>query len=132
MGSSKNVKQVILARDDLNMRKGKLAAQVAHASVAVCLELASLPKKASQRVPFDLWMEDGHAKIVLGVLTEEELVAAYKAAKAAGIPATLITDSGTTEFRGVPTKTVVSIGPWWTDDIDLITGKEGIIKTKLL
>lgn len=37
-----NVKQVIIMRKDLNMRKGKIAAQAAHASMAVILNLMEL------------------------------------------------------------------------------------------
>lgn len=34
----------------------------------------------------------------------------------------LITDSGLTEFGGVPTKTVCAIGPDYDEKIDKITG----------
>ena len=34
----RKVKQIIVVRKDLNMRKGKIAAQAAHASMAVLLD----------------------------------------------------------------------------------------------
>lgn len=43
-------------------------------------------------------------------------------AEEAGIETHLITDSGKTEFHGVPTNTVVALGPDDSDKIDKITG----------
>jgi peptidyl-tRNA hydrolase, PTH2 family len=34
----------------------------------------------------------------------------------------LITDAGHTEFKGVPTKTCLAIGPNDVDEIDVVTG----------
>ncbi len=36
----------------------------------------------------------------------------------------LVTDSGLTEFKGVPTNTCIAIGPDFEDRIDVIAGKE--------
>ena len=66
--------------------------------------------------------EKSFAKIVLQVESEEELVEIYEKAKAAKLEAHLITDSGATEFHGVPTKTCVGIGPDQAEKIDEITG----------
>ena len=49
-------KQVILVRDDLNLPKGKLAAQVSHASVDATLK--------SDKKIVDLWKREGGKKIV--------------------------------------------------------------------
>ena len=43
----------------------------------------------------------------------------------------LVVDAGHTEFHGVPTKTTVAIGPARAEDIDVVTGPEGLIPTKL-
>ena len=66
--------------------------------------------------------EKSFAKIVVQVENEEELVAIYEKAKIAGLESNLITDSGATEFHGVPTKTAVGIGPDYSEKTDLITG----------
>ncbi|TNF36892.1 MAG: aminoacyl-tRNA hydrolase [Deltaproteobacteria bacterium] len=128
------VKQVILYRRDLTMRKGKIAAQVAHASMKAVL---MFDRGAGQRLqmmvpgPVAVWLRTGVAKVVLSVADEADLVKAYEAGRAAGIPAALITDSGRTEFGGVPTRTTVALGPWTADAIDRISGPEGLVATKL-
>jgi len=56
------------------------------------------------------------------VNSEAELLDLRDKAKAAGILHAIIQDAGKTEFHGVPTYTVVAIGPVWSDEIDPITG----------
>ena len=58
-------KQVILIRQDLQLPKGKLAAQSAHASVEAVLKSDSKTIKE--------WRNEGMAKIVLKVKDEKEL-----------------------------------------------------------
>ena len=153
------VKQVILYRRDLKMRKGKIAAQVAHASLKVffdrklefsndtgreidvtgfVLGTGSKVNMPGQRFlisplteEMDAWVNGQFAKIVLSVETEEDLLRAYEEANDRGIPCSLIQDAGRTEFHGVPTYTTVAIGPAMADKIDLLTGPEGLIQTKL-
>lgn len=129
-----NVKQVILMRVDLNMRKGKMIAQGAHASLGVVLQKMSTDYGSSSQDitaktffyekggPFDLWLNGPFTKICLKVSSEEELMSLYNRATEQGIPSCLITDSGKTEFNGVPTKTCCAIGPHWSEEIDKITG----------
>lgn len=139
-----HIKQVILVRKDLNMRKGKIAAQVAHASMKVFFDRADI----DHDVDYDgnviavmntiltpvmkAWVQGIFTKIVLSVDNETDLVVAYEEALKAGLPAALIVDSGATEFHGIPTKTTVAIGPALSVDIDMITGPSGSIKTSLL
>ena len=54
--------------------------------------------------------------------SEEELMAVHDKAVAAGLVVHLITDSGKTEFHGVPTRTCLAIGPDEADKIDPVTG----------
>lgn len=128
-------KQIIVVRTDLNMRKGKIAAQAAHASMKVLLDRAtvrdgvlSMPLSG----PMADWVAGRFTKIVLGVASEADLVRAYEEALSRGIPAALVTDAGATEFHGVPTRTAAAIGPDEADWIDAITGPAGIVPTKLL
>jgi PTH2 family peptidyl-tRNA hydrolase len=144
------VKQVILLRTDLNMRKGKMAAQTAHASLKVffdrkmpsssrCSIGAEDQGAASSNtlivpltIEMDEWVNGVFAKIVLGVASEVDLLEAYRLALEAGLPTSLIVDIGNTEFHGVPTNTAVAIGPARSEDIDKITGPTGLVATKLL
>jgi len=128
------VKQVIVVRKDLNMRKGKLAAQVAHASMKVILDrmfkynVSSTKRhewvlEFSYDSPFDKWLNGLFAKIVVYVNSEKELLDLYdKAKENTWIPSALIQDQGLTEFHGDPTYTCLAIGPFWSEKIDKITG----------
>ena len=128
------VKQVLVYRRDLKMRKGKIAAQCAHASMAVFFrrKRASLSELV---IPLDgpmaEWSTRRFAKICLSLADETELLAAYEAARAAGLPCALITDAGRTEFHGVPTRTAIAIGPAANEEIDAITGPQGVLPGKL-
>lgn len=135
-----NVKQVIVVRKDLNMRKGKMVAQGAHASMKVVLDLMQrvpgmkylhskgedgellLSLRLQAKTPLDVWLNGTFTKICLSVDSEAELDAIYNKAKEAGIPCAMIIDSGLTEFNGVPTKTCIAIGPDIDTNIDQITG----------
>jgi len=129
-----DVKQVILMRNDLNMRKGKMCAQASHASLGVVTNKMSIDYGSSSQYitaktffyekggPFDLWLNGTFTKICLKVSSEEELVSLYNKAVEEGIPSCLITDSGKTEFNGVSTKTCCAIGPHWSEEIDKVTG----------
>ena len=71
----------------------------------------------------DLWLNGIFTKICVSVDSEEELDKIKAQCDAADIPCALITDCGKTEFKGVPTKTCLGIGPWYSEEIDKITGK---------
>ncbi len=111
------MKQAIVVRTDLKMGKGKLAAQVAHASL-------SAAEYARERKPrwYDGWKEGGQAKIVLKVDSEGALDDLYRKAKSAGLPASLIQDKGLTQVDP-GTLTCLGVGPGPDDEIDVITGK---------
>ena len=109
------LKQMIILRTDLKMRRGKEIAQGAHASMGAYL--------AHRRDPFvRMWLDGPFAKVAVGVDTEEELTALHAAALRERIPCCLITDAGRTEFNGVPTRTALAIGPGDPDRIHALTG----------
>jgi len=120
-------KQVIVMRKDLNMRKGKMIAQGAHASLKVFLDRKTTDEDGSLRITMTPamaeWVARAFAKICVYVRSEEELDEIYRAAEQAGLLCAMIVDSGRTEFDGVPTKTCCAIGPDWADAIDEITGE---------
>jgi PTH2 family peptidyl-tRNA hydrolase len=118
-------KQVIVIRKDLNMRKGKMVAQGAHASMAAILNLAR--REGSDLViPLDAriepWLTGRFTKICVSVNSEAELLAIHAKAAASGLVTALILDAGLTEFGGVPTHTAVAVGPDAAATVDLITG----------
>jgi PTH2 family peptidyl-tRNA hydrolase len=124
------VKQVLLIRRDLGMRRGKEIAQGAHASIAFLTNAIHWMGGSPQDgVPSGLhltpaawqWINGQFTKVTLQVHSEEELLEYYNKAKAAGLTAHIIKDSGRTEFDGVPTYTTCAIGPNFADEIDPIT-----------
>ena len=113
-----NYKQVILVRQDLKLPKGKLAAQVAHASVETVLRSDSNIIKR--------WRLEGMAKIVLKVRDEKELIKYFQEAKDVGLACSLITDAGRTVVAP-GTKTCVGIGPEEEEKIDSLTSELSLI-----
>jgi peptidyl-tRNA hydrolase, PTH2 family len=122
------IKQVILVRKDLNMRRGKEIAQGSHAAMDFLIEPLRqllLQNHATQIALTDHekhWIVHGMAKVCLRVNSEEELQAHHEKALAAGLKSYMIQDSGRTEFHGQPTLTACAIGPDLAEKIDEITG----------
>ena len=107
-------KQVILVRADLKLPKGKMSAQVAHASVDAVLK--------SSKDKVDEWKSQGMKKIILKVADEKELLKYQQLAKKEGLVAAIITDAGKTVVAP-GTKTCLGIGPDSEELIDKMTGK---------
>lgn len=98
------MKQIIVMRTDLNMRKGKMVAQGAHASMAATLDNLSHPYVQQ-------WLGGNFTKIVVGIGSEQELLDLWQRAIEKSMIASKITDNGATEFKGVKTLTCIAIGP---------------------
>ena len=121
-------KQVIVIRKDLKMRRGKEIAQGAHASMAFLTR--RLKGQNTQYVAMDRllqpvekeWIDSSFRKITCYVDSEEQLQDLHIAALAAGVTSQLITDSGTTEFGGIPTVTCLALGPDYEERLDPLTG----------
>ena len=114
------------------MRKGKMVAQGAHASMKVLLDLATEQYADDNDgvydylcipLTFDIehWLKDKFTKIVVGVNSEDELLEIYRRALDSGLLCSLIQDAGLTEFKE-PTYTAVAVGPDEAEKIDKITG----------
>jgi peptidyl-tRNA hydrolase, PTH2 family len=126
-----DVKQVIVMRTHypndnggvFSPRKGKLIAQGAHAAMMWLSD--RLRRSNYTNIHFSTeeieWLKVSSTKICLQVNSEEELLAIYNKAKKKGLTAHLVTDSGKTEFAGVPTRTCLAIGPNKADKIDEVT-----------
>jgi len=110
-----DIKQIIVVRKDLDLPKGKLCVQVAHAAVAAYIETShKYPKWASE------WLKRGQKKVVLKVSDQKELLSLYERLKAMNIPVVLITDAGLTVLPP-NTITCIGIGPIPSNIIDPIT-----------
>ena len=133
------IKQVIVMRKDLNMRKGKMIAQGSHASMKIFFDrmkqsvnypFSSIGDDATEVISYEIenitkemveWIEGAFTKIVLSVNSLEELLEIKNKAEEAGLPVALIEDNGWTEFGGVKTITCIAIGPDDSERIDPIT-----------
>jgi len=122
------VKQIILIRKDLKMRRGKEIAQGSHASMEFLVSrvrrnLNQLPGTTIELSDAErTWIIEGMGKVCLQVDSEEELLAHHHRALGLGIVSHLIRDSGRTEFGGIPTLTACALGPDEAERIDAITG----------
>ena len=98
------IKQVFVTASDLNMRKGKLAAQVAHGCT-----LSMLDRNNFNNIK--LWISQYNmTKIVLGA-NSIDIIKLYDLLKSKNIPVYKVIDAGKTEFHNVPTLTCICIGP---------------------
>lgn len=128
-GGFTDPKQVIVARRDLRMPSGKLAAQCCHASVAVFLNKGTWDVVEGEDTftisnispAMKHWMQVSFPKIVLGVDSEYDIEVLFAEAQRAGLPCSKIIDSGRTVFNGEHNLTCIAIGPADRSEIDAIT-----------
>ena len=134
------IKQVIIMRKDLNMRKGKIAAQAAHASVNCILKAAA---KVGGLLEWDFredqgsmmsvsgrgttaylneWFANEYTKICVTVNSEAELLKYKNLIEKAGHVVHLVQDLGHTEFKGKKTYTCLAVEPLPAEVIDALTG----------
>ncbi|MFO7925770.1 MAG: peptidyl-tRNA hydrolase Pth2 [Halobacteriota archaeon] len=107
------MKQAIVARTDIGMGTGKLAAQVAHASL-----------KAYENAGADAqreWKSDGQKKIVLKCSGERQLRKLADKARQERLPYALVTDAGHTQLEP-GTVTALAVGPGPENIVDKVTG----------
>ena len=121
------LKQMIVIRRDLKMRRGKEIAQGAHAALGFLLP--SNKSELTQQMHIQLseaeinWLKGGQRKVCVRVNSEEELLAIHQKAQEVGVKSCLIQDSGKTEFAGQPTYTCLALGPDLATNLDPITGE---------
>src|SRR4030042_3385562 len=110
-------KQVLVFRKDLQMSKGKIAAQAGHAAVSAAQDAYVHHKKW-----WEAWFFEGQRKIAVKVQNEKELSELEEQAKDLGLPNALIIDRGLTQIPE-GTVTCLGIGPAPAETIDRLTGK---------
>ena len=106
------MKQIIVVNESLKLPRGKLAAQVAHASVASLLEATADARRR--------WLEAGMPKVVLRGDSEQMLLELEAAAENADLPNALIRDAGHTVVAA-GTITCLGLGPAPIEAIDALT-----------
>ncbi len=107
------MKQAIVARADLGMSEGKLAAQVAHASL--------MAYEAADDRTRSAWKGDGQKKIVLRADGESALFELAEAADVEGLPHAVVRDAGHTQLEP-GTATTFAVGPAAEERVDAVTG----------
>ena len=111
-------KQVIAVRKDLKLDKGKLAVQVAHASLGSY-------KKADPDCR-EAWESEGSKKVVVEADCLKELLDLQKKAKTLGIHCSLIRDAGRAQLKP-GTITCLGLGPDSEESVDRVTGRLKIL-----
>lgn len=109
------LKQIIIVRKDLGMTCGKIASQVAHASLMSFLKTQNKNKEIAEK-----WIEEGETKIVLKVNSYEEFEKMKKKLEEAKIDFVVVVDAGKTQILP-ETETAIGIGPIESEKIDIIT-----------
>lgn len=125
---NEKVKQVIVIRKDLKVRKGKYCSQAGHSAMSfltkrlvlvdeLCVKFNTPENEQGFEYRILLskeektWIEGKFTKITCQVKDEQELLNVYEKAKQVGLEVNLITDAGLTEFKNIPTNTCIAIGP---------------------
>ena len=113
------MKQVLLVNSALALPPGKMAAQVAHASIAAFLVATNTNRQK--------WLDVGMPKIVLDGKNEAHLDMMLRRALEAGMPAYLVRDAGRTVIAA-GTVTCLGLGPAPIREIDALTGALALLK----
>jgi peptidyl-tRNA hydrolase len=113
------MKQVIVVNGALDLPRGKMAAQVAHAAVGALLA-------APGQNQID-WLRNGMPKVVVQCASDDALRAILAKAEAAGLPVMMVRDAGKTVVEA-GTATCVGIGPDLAGRIDPITGELPLVR----
>ncbi|KJE89011.1 hypothetical protein CAOG_00571 [Capsaspora owczarzaki ATCC 30864] len=116
VGLMEDTKMVLVVRADLEMGKGKAAAQCCHAAIAA-LELATHHAPRVVRA----WSRQAHAKVVLKTPDEASLFELQRKARQAGLVSYIVRDAGRTQIAA-GSRTVLAVGPGPVATIDKVTG----------
>ncbi|HJM44549.1 MAG TPA: peptidyl-tRNA hydrolase Pth2 [Candidatus Poseidoniaceae archaeon] len=109
------ITMVLVARKDLKLSPGKLAAQASHAAVNCALTARKLKPTLLEE-----WRNTGSRKIVCQVNNLEEMKRLYGEARTLGLVSELITDAGRTEIPS-GSITILGLGPGPRRLIDALT-----------
>ncbi|ORY23341.1 PTH2-domain-containing protein [Rhizoclosmatium globosum] len=115
-------KMVLLVRTDLDMGKGKAAAQCCHATLAAYRKLKQRIRRYDPAwAGLRNWERYGQAKVTLKCPNEEEMLALQKKARSLGLVAESIRDAGRTQIAA-NSRTVLAVGPGPKKVVDEVCG----------
>lgn len=109
-----STKQAVVVRTDLGMGTGKLAAQVAHASLSAYEDADGKTRRA--------WKGEGQKKVVLKGSGESQIFELADRAERERLPHAVIRDAGHTQLDP-GTVTALAVGPGEESVVDRVTGE---------
>jgi PTH2 family peptidyl-tRNA hydrolase len=118
MKENDRIKQTIIIRKDLNLSKGRLVTQGAHASIAFLTDLIKEYNPLQLTEVQKEWVYGTFFKVCVGVDSEKELLDIGYNAVMLGLSVKYIEE--TTGFDK-PTVTCLAIGPDYSSKIDPVT-----------
>ena len=118
MKENDRIKQTIIIRKDLNLSKGRLVTQGAHASIAFLTDLIKEYNPLQLTEVQKEWVYGTFFKVCVGVDSEKELLDIGYNAVMLGLSVKYIEE--TTGFDK-PTVTCLAIGPDYSSEIDPVT-----------
>jgi PTH2 family peptidyl-tRNA hydrolase len=118
MKENDRIKQTIIIRKDLNLSKGRLVTQGAHASIAFLTDLIKEYNPLQLTEVQKEWVYGTFFKVCVGVNDEKELLDIGYNAVAKGLSVKYIEETGGFDK---PTLTCLAIGPDYSSVIDPVT-----------
>ncbi|KAL0720029.1 hypothetical protein Bca4012_069353 [Brassica carinata] len=115
--SRKRFKMVLVARNDLKMGKGKIAAQCSLPLILLVKVFSSLAKID---LLLDRWENCAQPKVVVKIESEEEMLALRERAKSLKLPTHITIDAGKTQIAPDSRTVMAILGP--VDVVDDVTG----------
>lgn len=120
-GADQELKMVLVVRQDLKMKSGKIASQCAHAATGMYAELTR-----SNRSLLRQWEQCGQPKIVVTCKNQQEMNKLNEAAESIGLPTFVVSDAGRTQVSA-GSKTVLAVGPGPKAILDSVTGRLALL-----
>ncbi|XP_024633777.1 peptidyl-tRNA hydrolase 2, mitochondrial isoform X2 [Medicago truncatula] len=120
-GADQELKMVLVVRQDLKMKSGKIASQCAHAATGMYAELMR-----SNRSLLRQWEQCGQPKIVVTCKNQQEMNKLTEAAESIGLPTFVVSDAGRTQVSA-GSKTVLAVGPGPKAILDSVTGRLSLL-----
>ncbi|GME80774.1 unnamed protein product [Ambrosiozyma monospora] len=114
-------RMALVVRQDLQMQKGKIAAQCAHAAIALYRLMSDTTSPAYNQVMLNRWLRGGQAKITLKVPDKTGMDMLFAMALSLDVNCYIVHDAGRTQVAS-GSATVIGLGPAPKSVLDQITG----------